>query len=132
MCVRAAVYLLFYAVYAISSLDAGRVLHAMWCANACLLARQEERELRRLEEQMRLLEAERQRRGAEIRRLKENQQTRDTRRARECIVCMEASPEVVFVPCGHLVCCVACAEQVESCPSCRAEIAQRVRTYLDD
>ena len=55
----------------------------------------------------------------------------DARKPR-CIVCMEARPEVVFVPCGHLVCCVGCAEQVVSCPSCRAEIAQRVRTYLDD
>ena len=54
------------------------------------------------------------------------------RRTRECVVCMEASIQVVFVPCGHIVCCAGCAEQVQSCPSCRATIVQRVRTFLDD
>ena len=54
------------------------------------------------------------------------------RRTRECVVCMEASIQVVFVPCGHIVCCAGCAEQVQSCPSCRADIVQRVRTFLDE
>jgi hypothetical protein len=54
------------------------------------------------------------------------------RRTRECVVCMEANIQVVFVPCGHIVCCAGCAEQVQSCPSCRANIVQRVRTFLDE
>ena len=63
------------------------------------------------------MEARRQRLEAQRREEEERR-----RRTRECVVCMEASIQVVFVPCGHIVCCAGCAEQVQSCPSCRADI----------
>jgi hypothetical protein len=30
-----------------------------------------------------------------------------------CVVCMEVPREVVFVPCGHLVGCMQCVEQIK-------------------
>ena len=56
-----------------------------------------------------------------------------TRRERhdECIVCMEAAKDVVFVPCGHLVACMGCAASLENCPTCRAPITQRIRTFVN-
>ena len=54
------------------------------------------------------------------------------RRTRECVICMEADIQVVFVPCGHIVCCASCAEHQQACPTCRADIVQRVRTYLGE
>ena len=62
----------------------------------------------------------------------EDERRRRTGRERECVICMEADVAwVVFVPCGHIVCCASCAEHQQACPTCRADIVQRVRTYID-
>lgn len=46
----------------------------------------------------------------------------------ECVICMEKTCAVVFIPCGHLCCCVKCSDSVESlCPMCRGEIERRIR-----
>lgn len=37
---------------------------------------------------------------------------------------------IVFLPCGHLVSCTACAAGLLQCPICRASIKGVVRTYL--
>lgn len=47
-----------------------------------------------------------------------------------CRVCMDKTIARVFIPCGHLVCCEACAELVNACVVCRQEIAERQRIYL--
>ncbi|ELT99769.1 hypothetical protein CAPTEDRAFT_30490, partial [Capitella teleta] len=39
-----------------------------------------------------------------------------------CKVCFDAEVNCVFLPCGHLVCCMSCAEQVSNCPLCRTSI----------
>eukprot|EP01065_Artemidia_motanka_P008134 TRINITY_DN14067_c0_g1_i1.p1 TRINITY_DN14067_c0_g1~~TRINITY_DN14067_c0_g1_i1.p1 ORF type:complete len:242 (+),score=29.47 TRINITY_DN14067_c0_g1_i1:159-884(+) len=41
-----------------------------------------------------------------------------------CVVCLDASREVVF-SCGHLCCCRICSELVDICPVCRQEISAR-------
>ncbi|XP_033626328.1 E3 ubiquitin-protein ligase MYLIP-A-like [Asterias rubens] len=46
-----------------------------------------------------------------------------------CKVCMSTTLDTAFFPCGHLLCSV-CAEQVEACPHCRADIEQRLRIFL--
>lgn len=48
-----------------------------------------------------------------------------------CKICYEAECNAVFVPCGHQVVCVDCANGLSSpkCPMCRAVISQVVRTY---
>lgn len=47
-------------------------------------------------------------------------------RDKECIVCLDATIDTVVIPCGHMVCCFACAQSVkettEECPKCRASI----------
>nr|CAD7396681.1 unnamed protein product [Timema poppensis] len=45
----------------------------------------------------------------------------------ECAVCLDNTCEVIFVPCGHMCCCIKCAELVGQCPLCRADINQKVR-----
>jgi len=46
----------------------------------------------------------------------------------ECVVCLEASPAVVFLPCCHLVCCRECAVAVgAACPMCRARVVERLQ-----
>ncbi|XP_039632036.1 E3 ubiquitin-protein ligase LRSAM1 isoform X1 [Polypterus senegalus] len=47
----------------------------------------------------------------------------------ECVVCMENESQVVFLPCGHICCCLPCSEVLRSCPLCRSDIAQHIRIY---
>ena len=46
-----------------------------------------------------------------------------------CAICLESPPNVTFVPCGHKMTCEQCAERVRECPSCRAPIRLRQRTF---
>jgi hypothetical protein len=42
----------------------------------------------------------------------------------ECVVCLDAEPAVVLVPCGHLCLCQSCADLLRApqCPICRAAV----------
>lgn len=48
----------------------------------------------------------------------------------ECVVCLDASPEIIFAPCGHFCTCEGCANELykksKTCPMCRANINQCV------
>lgn len=57
----------------------------------------------------------------------ENRRLKD---ARLCKICLDDEVGVVFLPCGHLVTCVQCANSVNQCPMCRNVIKGFVRTYL--
>ena len=46
-----------------------------------------------------------------------------------CSICLDRAPNMTFVPCGHRVTCDECAARVTECPSCRARIRLRQRTY---
>ncbi|XP_055898219.1 uncharacterized protein LOC129928325 isoform X2 [Biomphalaria glabrata] len=48
----------------------------------------------------------------------------------QCKICLSCDSCVAFVPCGHLVSCPKCAEGVDKCPICRADIIQLLRTYI--
>eukprot|EP01094_Clydonella_sp_ATCC50884_P006912 TRINITY_DN160_c0_g1_i1.p1 TRINITY_DN160_c0_g1~~TRINITY_DN160_c0_g1_i1.p1 ORF type:complete len:361 (-),score=45.55 TRINITY_DN160_c0_g1_i1:85-1167(-) len=51
-----------------------------------------------------------------------------------CCVCMDAKIDSVFVPCGHICCCIVCSEMVHrgkgTCPTCRTRIVSVVKCYL--
>ncbi|XP_064610889.1 E3 ubiquitin-protein ligase MYLIP-like [Liolophura sinensis] len=47
-----------------------------------------------------------------------------------CRVCMDAGMDTVLCPCGHVVCCGACAQCLDRCPICRAPIEQVQTVYL--
>jgi hypothetical protein len=42
----------------------------------------------------------------------------------DCVVCMEATPDIVF-NCRHHCCCAACAAKVAICPLCRVNVTTR-------
>jgi hypothetical protein len=48
-----------------------------------------------------------------------------------CVVCFTNAIDAVFVPCGHMTCCSACANQLDPqlCPMCRVPIAQIVKVF---
>ena len=50
--------------------------------------------------------------------------------SRKCKACYREDARVVFIPCGHLACCVSCSEQVARCPVCKMMIKEKVTSYL--
>ncbi|KAF3637497.1 putative E3 ubiquitin-protein ligase XBAT35 [Capsicum annuum] len=50
-----------------------------------------------------------------------------------CIICWEGSVEGACVPCGHMVGCIQCLNQIKSkkgeCPICRVKIDQIIKLY---
>ncbi|XP_076805788.1 baculoviral IAP repeat-containing protein 7-A-like [Clavelina lepadiformis] len=57
----------------------------------------------------------------EIRRLQEE---------RTCKVCRNERASVVLIPCGHIACCIGCAEDASICPICRLRIREKVRSFI--
>jgi len=58
------------------------------------------------------------------------QENRRLKEARICKICMDSEVGVVFLPCGHLICCVNCAPSLKDCPMCRQPIHGTVKTYM--
>lgn len=49
----------------------------------------------------------------------------------ECVICMDAKSEVVFVPCGHMCCCYPCSEkEMDGCPMCRSSIERKIKVII--
>ncbi|XP_062187677.1 E3 ubiquitin-protein ligase SP1-like [Phragmites australis] len=46
-----------------------------------------------------------------------------------CVICLEQEYNAVFVPCGHMCCCMTCSSHLTNCPLCRRRIDQAVRTF---
>ncbi|KAL6065219.1 E3 ubiquitin-protein ligase lrsam1 [Balamuthia mandrillaris] len=46
-----------------------------------------------------------------------------------CAVCLDAEQEVVFMPCSHYSCCLACSAALTKCPICQTPIQTRVRAF---
>ena len=50
-----------------------------------------------------------------------------------CVICLDASINTVFVPCGHMCACAACVINLQKttkvCPICRERFKEVVRTY---
>ncbi|XP_074574765.1 E3 ubiquitin-protein ligase SP1 [Curcuma longa] len=46
-----------------------------------------------------------------------------------CVICLEQEYNAVFVPCGHMCCCITCSMHLTSCPLCRKRIDQAIKTF---
>jgi len=47
----------------------------------------------------------------------------------QCVVCMDAPFETVFLECGHLACCSKCSEKLQFCPICRNKIVRIIPIF---
>lgn len=47
-----------------------------------------------------------------------------------CRICMDCVINIMFSPCGHVICCATCAEKCERCPLCRSSIEQANKIFL--
>ncbi|XP_053601104.1 E3 ubiquitin-protein ligase LRSAM1-like [Plodia interpunctella] len=49
----------------------------------------------------------------------------------ECVICMDAKCEVIFIPCGHMCCCQPCGEkEIDECPLCRGQIERTIKVRV--
>uniref|UniRef100_A0A1I8A9K7 RING-type domain-containing protein n=1 Tax=Steinernema glaseri TaxID=37863 RepID=A0A1I8A9K7_9BILA len=48
---------------------------------------------------------------------------------RTCVVCMDAKRDTVFLECGHLVACEACAKEIAECCVCRRMIDEKKKVF---
>uniref|UniRef100_A0A1I8A9M6 RING-type domain-containing protein n=1 Tax=Steinernema glaseri TaxID=37863 RepID=A0A1I8A9M6_9BILA len=48
---------------------------------------------------------------------------------RTCVVCMDAKRDTVFLECGHLVACEACADEIAECCVCRRMIHEKKKVF---
>ncbi|KAF7145783.1 hypothetical protein RHSIM_Rhsim04G0179100 [Rhododendron simsii] len=50
-----------------------------------------------------------------------------------CVICLDALVEGACIPCGHMVGCISCLNEIKgkkwSCPVCRTKITQVIRIY---
>lgn len=46
-----------------------------------------------------------------------------------CVICLEEEYNSVFVPCGHMCCCMPCSSHLAICPLCRRRIVLVVKTF---
>ncbi|KAG0726135.1 E3 ubiquitin-protein ligase LRSAM1 [Chionoecetes opilio] len=44
----------------------------------------------------------------------------------ECVVCLNAGCQVIYLPCGHVCVCSKCSSSLVNCPLCRAPIISRI------
>ena len=49
--------------------------------------------------------------------------------SRTCKVCLKEAATVVFLPCGHIACCVACSAGSATCPLCKITVSESIRSY---
>ena len=51
-----------------------------------------------------------------------------------CRICLDAARSHVFVPCGHVVCCESCSDEImkgsKECPLCRRTCEMAIRFYI--
>lgn len=60
----------------------------------------------------------------------EVKRTLELAEANLCAVCSQGKLEVLFRPCRHVCCCIACAMRLQDCPICRAVIKAREKIFV--
>ncbi|XP_046448570.1 baculoviral IAP repeat-containing protein 7-B-like [Daphnia pulex] len=47
-----------------------------------------------------------------------------------CKICYSHDMSILFRPCGHLLTCKSCADQLSHCPICRCPIFEKIRAFV--
>lgn len=47
-----------------------------------------------------------------------------------CKICYSLDMSILFRPCGHLLTCRSCADQLSNCPICRCPIFEKIRAFV--
>lgn len=47
-----------------------------------------------------------------------------------CPICCEREINSIFIPCGHIYCCLECSYNVDPCPLCNQDITMRNKAFI--
>ena len=50
--------------------------------------------------------------------------------SKKCKKCQKNDACVVFIPCGHLISCIECADTMKRCLICKEVVKQKVRSFI--
>jgi len=53
----------------------------------------------------------------------------DIKNEQTCKVCLDRISDCVFLPCGHVCCCITCGSALRKCPICRESLEKIVKFY---
>jgi len=62
----------------------------------------------------------------ESKRPKENESEENS----ECVICLTAKKNILFMPCKHLGCCKECSNKVLECPLCRTPVQSKITVFV--
>ena len=60
-------------------------------------------------------------------RLKLEEETLRLQFQQVCVTCLKKERRVLYLPCGHLVCCESCVDS--SCQVCKVDVLQKIHTF---
>ena len=68
---------------------------------------------------------------ARVHRQVEQPAKKARRDEKACAICFDGAIDAAFVPCGHLVACLACARKFDGrpCPICKQLVEMVLKTY---
>merc|ERR1719300_1379097 len=73
--------------------------------------------------------------GVNPKRIKKENPTPEEKREfyeKNCVICFDEKPTVIYQPCGHVVVCTRCHRKWDNfCPKCRTPISNYWYTYLE-
>ena len=68
--------------------------------------------------------------GISAKLYEENKKLVEKRDFGECCICLEEGKLNVFVPCGHVACCLGCGVEIAACPICMAPVQARAPLFF--
>ena len=99
-------------------------------------------QLDRVREEKSLMQSDLSVQASEIALLKANEKRmlrdsseleRENKRLREertCKICLDATADMLFDPCGHLSTCARCSSSLTECPMCRNMICKKIKVFM--
>jgi len=90
----------------------------------------EQNELCATRETLLLLETEK---GDIVKRLQAVElQARNEKESQNCLICYDQTRQLAFDPCGHVACCLQCANNISNkkCPICRKTIKRSLKIHI--
>ncbi len=47
-----------------------------------------------------------------------------------CVICLDQTPNITFIPCGHVATCETCSTQFQTCLVCRQAIVNKQKIFF--
>jgi baculoviral IAP repeat-containing protein 7/8 len=61
---------------------------------------------------------------------KQNSDSNNCQNCIQCKICLSSEIQIIFIPCGHALCCAGCALTQEKCPYCREKISNGIKVHF--